>query len=52
MRIFLLEKVSEIRNKNEIGLHRDGGFSIFRNKSGTPLEKVKKKLQKLFKDTT
>ena len=47
---FLLEKISEICNKSNIGLCRDDGLSIFRNKSGTQLEKMKKKLQRLFKE--
>ena len=47
---FLLEKISEICNKGNIGLYRDDGLPIFRNKSGTQLEKMKKKLQRLFKE--
>ena len=47
---FLLEKISEICNKSNIGLIRDDGLSIFRNKSGIQLEKMKKKLQRLFKE--
>ena len=47
---FLLEKISEISNKSNIGFYRDDGLSIFRNKSGTQLEKMKKKLQRLFKE--
>ena len=47
---FLLEKISEVCNKSNIGLYRDDGLSIFRNKSGTQLEKMKKKLQRLFKE--
>ena len=47
---FLLEKISEIYNKSNIGLYRDDGLSIFRNKSGTQLEKMKKELQRLFKE--
>ena len=47
---FLLEKISEICNKSNIGLYKDDGLSIFRNKSGTQLEKIKKKLQRLFKE--
>ena len=47
---FLLEKISEICNKSNIGLYRNDGLSIFRNKSGTQLEKMKKKLQRLFKE--
>ena len=47
---FLFEKISKICNKSNIGLYRDDGLSIFRNKSGTQLEKMKKKLQRLFKE--
>ena len=45
--IFLSEKISEICNEGDIGLYRDDGLAIFRNKSGTELEKIKKKLQRL-----
>ena len=47
---FLLEKISEICDKSNIGLYRDDGLSTFRNKSGTQLQKMKKKLQRLFKE--
>ena len=47
---FLLGKISEICNKSNTELYRDHGLSIFRNKSGTQLEKMKKKLQRLFKE--
>ena len=47
---FLLEKISEICNESNIGLYRDDGLSMFRNRSGTKLEKIKKKLQRLFKE--
>ena len=47
---FLLEKISKIYNKCDIGLYRDNGLAVFRNKSGTHLEKIKKKLQRLFKE--
>ena len=47
---FLLEKISEICNKSNIGLYRDDILSIFRSKSGTQLEKMKKMLQRLFKE--
>ena len=32
VRTFLLEEISD---KSNVGLHRDDGLSIFRNKSGT-----------------
>ena len=47
---FLLEKISEICNEGDIGLYRDDGLAIFRNKSGTQLEKIKTKLKRLFKE--
>ena len=47
---FLLDKINEICNKSNIGLYRDDGLSIFRKKSGTQLEKMKKKLQRLSKE--
>ena len=47
----LLEKISEIYNKSNNGLYReDEGLSIFKNKSYTQLEKIKKKFQGLFKE--
>ena len=47
---FLLEKISEICNEGDIGLYRDDSLAIFRNKSGTQLETIKKKLQRIFKE--
>ena len=48
--VFLLEKICEICNESDIGLYSDDSLAIFRNKSGTQLEKAKKKLQRLFKE--
>ena len=42
-----MRQISEIFNKSNIGLYRDDGLSIFRNKSGTQLDKIKKKVQVL-----
>ena len=47
---FLLDKISKKDEKNSIGLCRDDGLSVFKNKSGTQLERIKKNLQKTFKD--
>ena len=47
---FLLDKISEKYEKNNIGLYRDDGLSVFKNKSGIQLERIKKNLQKTFKD--
>ena len=32
---FLLDKISEKYGENSIGLYRDDGLSVFKNKSGT-----------------
>ena len=47
---FLLYKLSLKYNKNNIGLYRDDGLTIFKNISGPKSEKVKKDIQKLFKE--
>ena len=47
---FLLSKISKKLDKDSIGLYHDDGLSVFKNKSGTQLEKIKKNLQKTFID--
>ena len=47
---FCQKKITEICNKSNIRLYMDDGLSIFRNKSGPQLEKIKKKLQRLFEE--
>ena len=47
---FLLDKISEKHDKNSIGLYRDDGLSVFKNKSCIQLERIKKSLQKIFKE--
>ena len=37
-------------NKRDIVLYRDNGLAIFKNVSGSKAEKIKKDIQKLFKD--
>ena len=46
----LSEKLSKVCNKSNMRLCRDDGLSIFRNESGIPSEKVKKKFQRLFEE--
>ena len=46
---FLLKKLVKFV-MGWFGLFRDDSLAIFRNKSGTQLEKAKKKLQRLFKE--
>ena len=38
---FILYQLSSVYNKNDIGLYRDDGLAVFRNKSGPQAEKVK-----------
>ena len=47
---FLLDRISAKYDKNNIGLHHDDGLSVFKKKSGTQLERIKKNLQKTFKE--
>ena len=47
---FLLYQLSKNYNKKDIGLYRDDGLAIFKNVSGSKAEKIKKDIQKLFKD--
>ena len=46
----MLLLLSKHINKNSIGLYRDDGLPILKNTSGPDAEKLKKKLQKLFKE--
>ena len=47
---FILEKISEICIKRDAGLYRYDGLSSFTNESGTQLEKLRQKLQRLFEE--
>ena len=47
---FLLYQLSKNLNKKHIGLYRNDGLAIFKNVSGSKAEKIKKGIQKLFKD--
>ena len=49
VRLFMLEMLSKLFEKNYIGLYRDDGLSIFRNYNGHQSDKVRKDLTKLFK---
>ena len=48
--IFLLNLVGRQYDPKNIGLYRDDGLSIFKNCSGPQMEKIKKRLQKVFKN--
>ena len=49
--IFILNKVSNIIDKNSIGLYRDDGLGVFLQLSGPQIEQRKKKIIKIFKDS-
>ena len=48
--IFILNKLSNITDKNSIGLYRDDSLSVFDKLSGPQIEKKRKKIMKIFKD--
>ena len=48
--IFLLNLLGRQYDPKNIGLYRDDGLSIFKNCSGPQMEKIKKHLQKVFKN--
>ena len=47
--IFMLNKISEKYNKNDVGLYRDDGLAVFKNIRGPKSECIKKNFQSLFK---
>ena len=48
--IFMLNKINEAFPQLNIGLYRDDGLGACRRKSGPELDRIRKKLIKLFKD--
>ena len=48
--IFLLNLLGQQHDTKNIGLYRDDGLLIFKNCSGLQMEKIKKHLQKVFKN--
>ena len=47
--IFVLKKISEKYDKNDIGLYRDTGLAVFKNVCGPESECIKKNFESLFK---
>ena len=47
---FLLHQLSNKYNKKDIGLYRDDGLAVFKNKSGPQAERIKKDFQKIFRE--
>ena len=48
--IFIFNKLSNIIDKNSIGLYRDGSLGMFDKLAAPKIEKKKKKIIKIFKD--
>ena len=48
--IYMLQKISSHYDKKDVGLYRDDGLAVFKNKSGPESERIKKNLQKIFRD--
>ena len=48
--IYMLSLISERCNKEDVGLYRDDGLSVFKNRSGPQNERTKKFIQKVFRD--
>ena len=47
--IFMLNKISEKYNKNDVGLYRDDGQTVFKDIIGPESVRIKKNFQSLFK---
>ena len=48
--IFMFSLIGNTYNRNNIGLCRDYGLAVFRNRSNPQSEKIKKTFQKIFKN--
>ena len=48
--ICLLSQITETYEKKDVGLYRDDGLSAFKDTSGPQSEKIKKKIQKIFRE--
>ena len=47
---YILNKLKNITNKENIGLYRDDGLGIFQNIPKTEIERKKKQIVKVLKD--
>ena len=45
---YLVYELSKLYEKKDIGLYRDDGLEVFKNKSGPESEKIKKSIQAIF----
>ena len=47
---YLLYEIAKLYEKKDIGLYRDDGLAVFKNKSGPKPEKIKKSIQAIFRE--
>ena len=47
---YLLYEPSKLYEKKDIGLYRDDGLAVFKNKSGPKSEKIKFSIQSIFRE--
>ena len=47
---FLLHQLSNKYSKKDVGLYRDDGLAVFKNKSGPQAERIKKNFQKNLRE--
>ena len=46
----MLYELSKLYEKKDIGLYKDDGLAVFKNKSGPESEKIKKSIQAIFRE--
>ena len=49
--IFMLNKIGEKYNKNDVGLYKDDGLVVFKNVSGPELEHIKRTFNHYLKSS-
>ena len=49
--VYMQSILAKIISKNNIGLYRDDGVIVLKNKSGQQTDRTRKKIVKIFKDT-
>ena len=47
--LHILDELSKILNKNDVGLYRDDGLIVLKNKNGHDCDKIRKNIIKIFK---
>ena len=48
---YMLFLISEMYNKKDFRLYRDDGLRVVKNRSGPETEKIKKNIQKIFRES-